>query len=85
MSRERPPTCEDCGEDTPRTIKHILIECSSLDNRRRQCFGSTNKAINDGDTTYGVNLYKLVTKIDLLTKLLTTKKNTLNKDNSDLK
>ena len=24
MSREQPPTCEDCGEDTPITIKHIL-------------------------------------------------------------
>ena len=73
MSREQPPICEDCGEDTPLTIKHILTECPSLNNRRRQFFGTTNKTmkqlLNDGDTTYGGTLYKFVTNIDLLTKL----------------
>ena len=74
LSREQPSTCEDCGEDTPLTIKHILTECSSLNNRRRQFFDSTNKTmkqlLNDGDTTYGGTLYKFVTNIYLLTKLV---------------
>ena len=45
MSREQPPTCEDCGEDTLPTIKHTLTECPSLNNRRRQFLGTTNKTI----------------------------------------
>ena len=61
------------GEDTPLTIKRILTERPSLNNIRRQFFGSTNKTmkqlLNDGDTTYGDTLYKFVTDIDLLTKL----------------
>ena len=72
--REQSPTCEDCGEDTPLTIKRILLECPSLNNRRRQFFGIINKTmkqlLNDGDTTYGGTLYKFVTNIDLLKKTL---------------
>ena len=45
------------GEDTPLTIKNILTERPSLNNRRRQFFGTTNKTmkqlLNDGDTAYG--------------------------------
>ena len=29
-SMGEPPTCEDCIEDTPLTIKHILTECPHL-------------------------------------------------------
>ena len=89
MSREQSPTCEDCGEDTPLTIKHIILtECPSLNNRRRQFFGTTNKImkqlLNERDTTYDDTLYKFVTNIDLLTKLKSTIKNTIN-INSNLK
>ena len=73
MSREQPSTCEDCGEDTPIIIKHIIRECHSSNNRRRQLFGTSNKTmkqlLDDGATTYGGTLYKFVTNIDLLTKL----------------
>ena len=73
MSREQPPECEACGEDTPLTIKHILTECPSLNNKRCQFFGSTNKTmrqfLKDGDTTYGGTLQNFVTNIHLLTKL----------------
>ena len=59
------------GEETLLTTKRILTEHPSLNNRRRQFFGSTTKtvkrALNDGDTTYGDTLYKFVTNIDLLT------------------
>ena len=34
--------------------------------------------LNDGDTAYGDTLYKIVTNIDLLTKLKSIDKNTLN-------
>ena len=73
MSREQPPTCGDSGEDTPLTIKRILTERPSLNNRRRQFFGATNKTmqqlLSNGHTTYGGPLYKFVTNIDLQTKL----------------
>ena len=50
------------GEDTPLSIKLLLKERLSLNNRRLQLFGSTNKTmiqlLNDGDTTYGDTLYK---------------------------
>ena len=55
VSREQSRTCEDFGEDTPLTIKHILTKRPSLNNRRHQFFGPTNKTkkqlFNDGDTT----------------------------------
>ena len=35
---------EECGENTPLTIKHILTECPSL-NRRLQFFDSNNKTM----------------------------------------
>ena len=61
------------GEGTPLTIKRILREPSSRTNRRLQFYGFTNKTmkqvLNDGDTTYGDTLCKIVTSIDLLTKL----------------
>ena len=61
MSREQAPTCEDCGEDTPLSIKHILTECPSLNIRRRQFFGTISKTmkklLNDGNKTYGNTLY----------------------------
>ena len=41
--------------------------------------------LNDGNTTYGDTLYKFVTNIDLLTKLLTADKKTLNNYNSKIK
>ena len=73
MSRVQPCSCENCREEIQPTIKHILTECASLNNRRRQRFGNTNKTmkklLNDGDTTYGGTLDKFVTSIDLLTKL----------------
>ena len=73
MSREQPPICENCAENTPLAIKRILTERPSLSNRRRQLFGSTNKnmkqLLNDRDTTYGCTLSKLATKLDLQTKL----------------
>ena len=73
MSSEQPLTCEDCGENTSLTVKHIPTENPSLNNRRRQFYSSTSKTmeqlLNDGDTSYGDTLYKFVTNIDLLTKL----------------
>ena len=61
MSRDQPQTCEDCGEDTPLTIKHILKKRPLVNNRKRQFSGSTNKTmkqlLNDGDATYGDTLY----------------------------
>ena len=73
MSRNLPQICEDCGEDTPITIEHILTEYPSLNNNRRQVFGTTSKTmkqlLNDVDTTYGGTLYKFVNYTDLLTKL----------------
>ena len=51
MSREPPPICRNCGENTPLTIKHILTKCPSLNTRRRQFFGSTNKTMNDSSAT----------------------------------
>ena len=68
-------------------MKYILTECSSLNNRRRQFFGSNKKKtmkqlLNDGGTAYGGTLYKFVTDIELLTKVLTTDNNTLNNYNS---
>ena len=73
MSREQPPTCEDCGEDFRLTIKHILSECPALNNKRRQFCGSANRTmkqlLNKGDTSYGGSLYKFITNINLLNKL----------------
>ena len=46
---------------------------------------NNEQLLNYGDTTYDRTLYKFVTNIDLLTKLLTTNKNTLNTYNSKLK
>ena len=74
MCQEKnPPPCEDCEEDTPLTIKHILTKCASLNNRRRQYFCFTNKKmkqlLNNRDKTDGGTLYKVVTNIDPLTKL----------------
>ena len=61
------------GDDTPLTIKRILTERPSLNNRRLKFFGFTNKTmkqiLNDGDTAYDDTLYKFVTNIDLPTKL----------------
>ena len=89
MSSEQPPTCEDCGEDTPLTIKHIITKRPSLNNRKRQFFGSTNKTmkqlLNDGDITYGDTLYKVLINIDLPTKLRITDNSTLNNYNSEKK
>ena len=55
------------GEDPPLTVKHILTEQPSLNNRKRQFFGSTNKTIeqllNDVDTTYGDYISLLPTLI----------------------
>ena len=49
------------GVDTSLTIKRILTERPSLNNRKRQFFDSTSKPmkqlINDGDTTNGDTLY----------------------------
>ena len=73
MSREQPPTCEDCGEDTSLTIKHILTEYPSFNNIKRKLFGSINKTmkqlLTDGDTAYDGTLYKFVTSIEIVTKL----------------
>ena len=44
------------AENTQLTLKRILKERPSHNNRRRQFFDSTNKTmkqLNDGDTTYG--------------------------------
>ena len=66
-SREQPPTCENCGANTPITKKHVLTECPSLNNRKRQLIGTTMKQLlNDGDTTYGCTLNNFFTNIDLL-------------------
>ena len=70
MLREKPQNV-NTREDTPLTIKRILTERSSLNNRRRQFFGSNKtmkQFLNDGDTIYGDTLYKFVTNVDLLTK-----------------
>ena len=68
------------GEDTSLTIKRIQTERSSVNDRRRQFFGSTNKTmkqlLNDGNTTYGDTQCKFVTNIDLLTKLWTIDEDT---------
>ena len=73
MSREQPQTCEDCGEDIPLTIKHILTECPALNHKRRQFFGTANKTmkqlLNDGDTSYGGTLYRFLIDINLIPKL----------------
>ena len=50
MSREQPVTFEDCGKDTPLTIKHILRECPSLNNRKRQFFALPTKQWNSSST-----------------------------------
>ena len=87
MSREQPPTCEDWRRHSTNNKTHP--NGTSLNNRKRQFFGSTNKTmkqlLNDGDTKYGDTLYKFVTNIDLLTNLLTTDKSTLNNYNSKKK
>ena len=63
---------EKTGKDTPLTITHIPTEYPSLNNRRCQFFGSTNKTmkqlLNHGYLTYDGTLYKFVTNTDLLTK-----------------
>ena len=60
-------------EDTPITMKRFLTERPSLNYRRRQLSGITNKTmkqlLNNGDRTYGDTLYKFGTNIDLLSKL----------------
>ena len=73
MSREQPPTCEDCGEDTSLTIKHTLTECPSPNNIKRQFLGSNIKTmkqlLNDGDTTHCdplLNVLCYAKKIDIL-------------------
>ena len=38
MTREPPPLCDECGEDTPLTIKHVLVECPVHTNARRRAF-----------------------------------------------
>ena len=71
--RKHPPTWEGCGEDTPLTIKHVLMERSPLRNKIHKFFDSTKKTMKqflyDEDTSYGGTLYKFVTNLDLLTKL----------------
>ena len=73
ICQENNPQHGKIGKDTPLTMKRILTERPSLNNRRRQLFGSTNKSmkefLNDGDTTNGDTLYKYVFNIDLLKKL----------------
>ena len=73
MSMEQLPSCEDCGEDTPLTIKHFLTDSSHLTIEDADYMALLKKTMkqlfNDGDTTYGGTLYKFVTNIDLLTKL----------------
>ena len=61
ISQGNNPQHVKTGKDTPLTIKHILTECPSLNKRRLQIIGSTNKTmkqlLNDGDTSYGGTLY----------------------------
>ena len=73
MSRSSSPTCEDCGEEYPLTIKHILIECPFLETSRRQHLlpnqTTMRSLLAEGDTSHGGRLYRFIRSINLITKL----------------
>ena len=72
VSMEQLPTYKDWRRHSSNNRAHPK-ERHSLTIRRLQFFGFTDKTmkqlLNDGYTTYGDTLCKLVTSIDLLTKL----------------
>ena len=70
ITRAAPPTCENCGEDTRLTIKHILVECPGYRAPRLAAFGRTTVTMTDllntGDTSVGGSLYKFLYNINTL-------------------
>ena len=42
MERDQEPICDNCNEDNPFTVKHILIECSDFEYIRQNYFRATN-------------------------------------------
>ena len=69
ISNTTPPFCENCGEDTALTIKHIIVECPQYRMERLRNFGSTTvslrSALKTGDTGFGGSLYKYLNAINI--------------------
>ena len=72
MTRDQPPTCQDC-EDSPLTIKHLLVECPLHRSKRLIHFGSTNvtlsQILKDRDTSFGGPLFRYLDEVNILHQL----------------
>ena len=69
-SREQPPTCEDCGEDTPVTKKCILTERLSLNKKKvsaqsgKNCFEDSISVLRNSEhVTSGIPIAGLTSKL----------------------
>ena len=70
LDRSPAPTCEYCGEDTPLTIKHLLIECPQHRHRRLRAFNkpvlTLRDVLNHGDTGPTGPLSKFINDINII-------------------
>ena len=73
MNGEPPPLCDWCGDDTPLTIKHVLVECPVHRNARRRIFNTATVTmatiLKEGDTRPGGSVEKFVRTIGLMNML----------------
>ena len=69
MTNTAQPSCEHCDEDTPYTVKHILVECPRYRPQRLRAFGTMNVnmegLLKTGDTSFGGSLHKYLNLIKL--------------------
>ena len=68
-----PPTCEDCEDETPLTVKHFLIDCSAHRMARLRAFNRTTinmkDILKDGDTSPNGPLAKYFSYIGYLNSI----------------
>ena len=61
------PTCEDCDDEVPLTVKHLLTECTAHRYARLRAFNSftvtMKRILKDGDTSPNGPLAKYLTSI----------------------
>ena len=74
MSRNPPPFCEDCI--VPLTVRHILVECPSLEEHRLKFFSSCRDRGGNfllekmiGENFNEINLFGFIEEIGLLAKI----------------
>ena len=70
MSGDNPPYCNDCI--VPLTVRHLLVECPSYGDIRRDIFGNKTPSLKDILTTYADyqgRLYNYLIQIDIINKI----------------